>query len=144
MPRGVWVRDPDRGGTPIPKVVQERTAQRLQAYAERHFTGRYTRLGIRFQKQFCYIDAFTEPEVPEQWPPPELPDLHETREERVERLRNTPTHLCRLRYFGDENRWSFAMFGYGNEKYELTILASGDFFGTPEEAFSAAAGASLG
>jgi hypothetical protein len=53
IPRGVWVRDPDRGGTPIPKVVQERTAQRLQAYAERHFTGRYTRLGIRFQKQFC-------------------------------------------------------------------------------------------
>ena len=71
--------------------------------------------------------------MPERWPPPELPDLHETRAERVERLRNTPIHLCRLRYLGDEDRWSFAMFGYSNEQYELTILPSGDFFGTPEE-----------
>ena len=35
------------------------------------------------------------------------------------------------------------MFGYSNEKYDLTILPSGDFFGTPEEACAAAAGAYL-
>jgi len=143
MLRGVWVCDPDRGGTPIPPTVRERTDERIRSYAERHFRGNYTRLGIRFQKQFCYIDAFTEPDVPKRWPPPEVPDLHETREERVEQLRETPIHLCRLRYFRDDDRWSFAMFGYSNEKYALTILPSGEFFGTPEEAFAAAAGAYL-
>ena len=143
MPRGVWVRDPDRGGRPIPPAVQERTAQRIRSYAERHLQEKSTRLEVRFKKQFCYIDAFTEPQVPERWPPPELPDLHETRAERVERLRNTPTHLCRLRYFGDEDRWSFAMFGYSNEQYALTILPSGDFFGTPEEACAAVVDAYL-
>ena len=76
--------------------------------------------------------------MPRRWPPAGLPDLHETRAEHIERLRNTPTHLCRLRYFGDEERWSFAMFGYSNMKYDLTILLSGDFFGTPEEAIAAA------
>ncbi len=143
MPRGVWVRDPDRGGIPIPKAVQERTTKRIQEYAELHFVGKYTRLGIRFHKQFCYIDAYTEPDVPEPWPPPELPHLTETREERIEQLREIPFHLCRLRYYGDENRWSFAMFGYSNEKYALTMLPSGDFYGTPEEAFAAAGGAYL-
>ena len=69
MPGGGWVRDPNRGGIPIPGAVQERTTTRLQVYAERHFAGKFTRLGIRFQKQFCYIDAYTEPEVPEPWPP---------------------------------------------------------------------------
>ena len=117
--------------------MQERTAQRIRSYAERHFAGKYTRLGICFQRQFCYIDAYTEPEVPKRWPPAGLADLHETRAEHVERLRNTPLHLCRLRFFGDEERWSFAMFGYSNEKYDLTILPSGDFYGTPEEAFAA-------
>jgi hypothetical protein len=61
----------------------------------------------------------------------------------IERLRNTPTHLCRLRYFGDENKWSFAFHTYSNEKYELSVFETGDFFGTPEEAFAISAGAYL-
>ena len=59
-----------------------------------------------------------------------------------ERLRNTPTHLCRLRYFGDD-RWSFGFFTYSNERYELSVFPSGEFFGTPEEAFQVAAGVYL-
>ena len=31
------------------------------------------------------------------------PDWHETREEHIDRLRNTPTHLFRLRFFGDRS-----------------------------------------
>ena len=58
----------------------------------------------------------------------------ETREEFLERLRNTPVHLCRLRYFGDD-RWGFAFFTYSNQKYELAMYPSGQFSGTPEEAF---------
>jgi len=43
-------------------------------------------------------------------------------------------HLCRLRYFGDD-QWGFAFYTYSNEKYELSVYPNGQFFGTPEEAF---------
>ena len=140
-PRKQWVFAPDSGGVRIPEAVQRRTAERIRRYAQEHFAGRYTKLDIRFRGQFCYIDAYTEPKpLGPDWPPADWP---ETREEYLERLRNTPTHLCRLRYFGDEDRWSFAMFGYSNEQYELTILPSGDFFGSPEEACAAVVEACL-
>ena len=144
MPGGGWVRDPDRGGIPIPPNVQARTTKRLLAHAEQHFAGKYTRLGIRFKGQFCYIDAYTEPNVLEEWPPAELSHLTETREERIEHLRNTPLHLCRLRYYGNEENWAFAMFGYSDEKYQSTMLPSGDLFGTPEEALRTVGEAYLG
>ena len=132
---------PDSGGVKIPEAVKQRTEARLHRYAEEYFAGRYTRLDIRFKGQFCYIDAYTELEpLGPNWPPPDWP---ETREEMMERLRNTPTHLCRLRYFGDEERWGFAFYAYSSEKYELSILPSGNFFGSPEEAFQTAAGAYL-
>jgi hypothetical protein len=139
-PQRTWVFDPDHGGTRVPEAVQRRTEQRIRAYAEQHFAGRYTRIDVRFRAQFCYIDAYTEPEPPgPNWPPPDWP---ETAEEMQERLRNTPTHLCRLRYFGDD-RWSFGFYTYSNERYELSIFPSGEFFGTPEEAFQVAAGVYL-
>lgn len=137
MPRGgQWVFDPDRGGVRIPETVKRQTEQALLRYAEEHFAGRYTRLDIRFRGQFCYIDAYTEPEPQSNWPPPDWP---ETREEYVERLRNTPTHLCRLRYFGGADRWSFGFYTYSNERYELCIFPSGGFLGPPEEAFEVSA-----
>ena len=64
--------------------------------------------------------------------PPEW--INETREEYIERLRNTPTHLCRIRHF-DINRWSMAFYTYSNERYEPCFFPTGDWFGTPEEAF---------
>ncbi len=135
--RGRWVWSPDRGGVRIPELVQRRTEERLRRYAEEHFGGRYTRLVVRFRGQFCYIDAYTEPEKPgPHWPPADWP---ETREEYLERLRNTPTHLCRLRYFGDEERWGFGFFAYSSEKYELSVFPSGEFFGPPEDAFEVSA-----
>ncbi len=131
--RGGWVFSPHSGGVRIPEPVQRRTEARLCRYAEEHFAGRYTRLAIRFRGQFCYIDAYTEPEEPgPNWPPADWP---ETREEYLERLRTTPTHLCRLRYFGDEERWGFGFFAYSSEKYELSVFPSGEFFGPPEDAF---------
>ena len=138
MPRGgTWVYAPDSGGVAIKPTVKERTEARIRRYAEEHFAGKYTRLEIRFRGQFCYIDAYTEPEPPgPNWPPADLP---ETREEYRERLRNTPTHLCRLRYFGDEERWGFAFYTYSNERYELSVFPSGEFLGPPEEAFRASA-----
>jgi len=98
-----WVRDPHSGGTQIPKAVQEQTTQRILAYAEEHYSGKYTPLDIRFRNQFCYIDAYTEPYVPADFPPVDWP---ETRDEHIEQLRNTPLHLCRLRYFSGLDQWT--------------------------------------
>ncbi|HEY7065263.1 MAG TPA: hypothetical protein VII06_27550 [Chloroflexota bacterium] len=137
MARGrTWVFDPNHGGRPIPDAVKHRVEARIQRYAAEHYAGRYTRIEVRFRGQFCYIDAYTEPDLSPGWPPPDWP---ETREEAIERLRNTPTHLCRLRYFGDEERWGFAFYTYSNERYELAAFPSGEFLGPPEDAFQASA-----
>ena len=137
MARKQWVFDPDSEGVKIPDAVKQRTEARLRRYAETHFADQYTRLEIRFRGQFCYIDAYQEPEpLGSGWPPADWP---ETRDEYLERLRNTPTHLCRLRYFGDEEKWGFGFYTYSNEKYELSVFPSGEFFGPPEEAFRVAA-----
>ena len=52
----------------------------------------------------------------------------------LERRRSTPIHLCRLRYFA-EDKWSIALYLYSHERYEPSVFATGEFFGTPEEAF---------
>ena len=139
--RGNWVFNPNSGGKPIPELVQRRTDARLRSYAENHYAGRYSRLEIRFRSQFCYIEAYKEPAEPgPNWPPANWP---ETREEYMERLRNAPIRLCRLRYSGDEEHWGFAFFAYSSEKYKLSIFPSGQFFGQPEDAFEVSANVHL-
>jgi len=133
MPRKQWVFDPNYGGKKIPENIKREVTQRIEQYAVENYAGKYTRLDIRFRGQFCYIDAYTEPVLSEGWPPEDRP---ETRDEMIERLRNTPVHLCRLRYFGGD-KWGFAFYTYSNEKYELAIFPDGDFFGKPEDAFAA-------
>lgn len=134
MRRGKWVRTLQQSREKIPSTVQARTEQRLLKHAETHLKGRYTRLEIRFRGAFCYVDAFEEPKIPDNWPPK---SWDETREAMIERLRAMPIHLCRLRYFGDENRWGFAFYTYSNERYELCMFPDGDFYGTPEDALQA-------
>jgi len=129
--RRQWVFDPDSGGKKIPETVKRDIEKRIHAVANEQFNGRYTRLDIRFRGQFSYIDAYTEPRISVNWPPQNWP---ETREEYLDRMRNTPVHLCRLRYFGND-RWGFAFYTYSNEKYELSVYPNGQFIGTPEEAF---------
>ena len=60
---GTWVFNPN-SGEPIPELVQRRTDAGLRRYAEERHAGRCTRLDIRFRSQFCYIDAYSEPEPP--------------------------------------------------------------------------------
>jgi hypothetical protein len=55
--------------------------------------------------------------------------------EALERMRNLPIHLIRLRYFGNEERWTLAFYTYSHERYEPCLFPSGDDHGTPEEAF---------
>lgn len=133
--RRMWVFSPNSGGKKIPDTVKYDIEKRIKNIAEENFKGKYTRLDIRFHGQFCYIDAFIEPVVDENW---NAEVLRETREEHIERLRNSPLHLCRLRYFG-EDKWGFAVYTYSNEKYELATYPDGDFFGRPEDAFQASA-----
>lgn len=136
MPRKIWVYDPQSGGKAIPDTIKRRIRQRILYHAEKHYAGRCNRIDVRFRGQFCYIDAYTEPKVSKNYDP----ELYgESREKHIERLRNTPTHLCRLRYFGDENRWSMAFYTYSHEKYEPCIFDNGSWQGTPEEAFDTSA-----
>jgi hypothetical protein len=128
---GYWTYDPGSGGVKILPKVQTDIIQRINQVAEENYKGRYIRLDICFKSQFCYIDAFTEPNLAEDWPPP---GWDETRERALERMRNTPLHLCRLRYFGDD-KWGFAFYTYSQEKYELSVYPNGEFTGKPEDAF---------
>jgi hypothetical protein len=116
--------------------VRERTERRITQHRKKRYSGRYARLAIRFKGALCYIDAFVEPAVPTQ---KQLRALGETREQYLGRLRDAPIHLCRLRYFGDENTWSLAFFTYSNERYEPCVFHNGRSHGTPEEALDVGA-----
>ncbi len=131
-----WVYDPHSGGVKIPETVRISVQNRIIKYAKKHYAGKYIRIDVRFRGQLCYIDAYTEPYVP---PDFDTKFFGVSREERIEHLRNVHTHLCRLRYFGDEDSWSVAFYTYSHEKYEPSFFNNGSFHGTPEEAFETSA-----
>ena len=135
MAKKTWGTNPNSGGIPIPPIVQQDVRARIEAYAHQHYSGKFTRLEIYFKKQFCYIDAYKKVSVNEIHL---YGDLSESREEKLDRLRNTPTHLCRLRYHG-RSGWSFGFYTYSHERYELCVFSDGQFFGTPEDAFECSA-----
>ncbi|MFM8444150.1 MAG: hypothetical protein ACKN9W_12535, partial [Methylococcus sp.] len=93
MPK-MWVYDPHSGGAKIPETLQHRLRQRILQHAEQHYSGKYTRIEVRFRGQFCYIDVYQEPSVDEHFDPQRFGI---TREQYIEQQRNTPIHLCRLR-----------------------------------------------
>ena len=125
-----WFFDPHSGGVKITPAKQELVKRRILAYAQEHYAGKFLRLEFRFRGALCYVDAFCESDE-KSWSPAYS---RETKEEFVERLRNTPTHLVRMRHF-DTERWSAAFYTYSNERYEPCFLSSGNFTGTMEEAF---------
>jgi hypothetical protein len=51
-----------------------------------------------------------------------------------------PLPLCRLRYGGSASRWGFAIYRASHDDYQDSILPSGQFAGTPEEALDCACG----
>lgn len=136
MHKRTWVYDPQSGGRKIPDSIKPGVCKRILDYAEKHYAGKYTRIDVRFHGKFCYIDAYTEPSAPDD---SFLKVIGESREEYIERLRNSPIHLCRLRFFGNENRWSMAFYTYSHEKYEPCYFHNGSWEGTPEEAFATSA-----
>ena len=129
--------NPHVGGKKIPPQVRDRTEQRIRAHAAAHYAGRFERLGIRFRGALCYIDAYTSPEEPSR---SLLRVSRQTRDQYFERARQVPIHLCRLRYFGDEDGWSLAFFTYSNERYSPCCFRDGEVHGTPEAGFDVGSG----
>ena len=82
-----WVYNPHVGGVKIPPVVRLRTEQRVRAYAEAHYGGKFNRLDIRFRGVLCYIDAYIEPR------------------------QTVPLHLCRCDILATKRRgpWRFTL-----------------------------------
>ena len=111
----MWVYNPHTGGSSIPPDVKTRN--------------RAADSQIRRQALLGQVDL----------PRGSAPPPRERRDQWIERLRNTPMYLCRIRYFGNEDRWSFAWYTYAHEKYEPGFLITGDDHGTPEEAFETSA-----
>ena len=109
-----WVYDPHRGGKAIPDAVRRRTEERLRRHAESHFAGRYRELDVRFRGKFCYVAIYRDDDL-------------------------GPLNLCRLRFLGNEDGWSFALYIYASEAYEPSIYPSGKALGRPEDAFELAA-----
>ena len=130
-----WMYDPHCGGVRIPDLLKEQVCLRVCDYANKHFHGMYLKLGFRFKKQFCYIDVYKEPSIPY-----EINEdlLKESKAEFIERLSNTPKHLCRLRYFGCLDSWSLAFLNYRYDRYEPHCFDNGKMTGTLEEAFQTA------
>ena len=62
-----WVKDPHSGGVKIPERIRERVKTRILKHAETHHAGKYTRIDIRFKGFFCYIDAYQEPYIPDDY-----------------------------------------------------------------------------
>jgi hypothetical protein len=87
------------GRSPSTEHLETDVRRRLEAYGKRHSRGCYLRLDIRFRGQFCYGDAYVEARTGGGM------IEGETAKKRLERLRNTPVHLCRLRQFSVDH-WS--------------------------------------
>jgi hypothetical protein len=136
MRRKIWMHNPHAGGTTIPSELRQETERRVRAYAAKRYGGAFSRLDIRFRGTLCYLDAYVEPERPSRRL---LQVLHETREQYLNRVREVPLHLCRLRYFGGRQIWSMAFYTYSNERYEPCTFPNGTFYGAPEEAFEVGA-----
>lgn len=130
-PRARWMLSPHAGGSPIPPSVQEDVRGRVLAHASKNYAGSFSRIDVRFRGRFCYLDAYREPDRPSKGL---LRVLGETEKQYCERLRATPLHLCRLRYFAGLGRWSVAFYTYSHERYEPSFFPSGEMLGTPEEA----------
>ena len=103
-----WVFDPQSGGVKIPPQTYDAICKKAEIFANTRAWHPKIQLKLRFKSQFCYVDTVEEGDI-----------------------RLLP--LCRLRYF-NQDRWSFAIFTYGNERYEPCWLPGGKCDGTFEAA----------
>lgn len=121
-----WVRPkPAR----IPKAAQHALQARLERHAQKHWRTHCREVVVRFRGAFAYVNAF----------PREQQYMPGTTAKERDRLDAIPTRLCRLRYLGNDSTWEYGFFKYSDEKYGLSLGASGSSEATPEEAFDCSA-----
>ncbi|HUZ79933.1 MAG TPA: hypothetical protein VMV28_04890 [Thermoplasmata archaeon] len=103
----------------VPDLVVQQVAERLRQIAREQYGDVCRELVFRVRGHSLYIDA------------------HRVGEE------GEPTHLCRLDWLGRSDEWSFWFYRYTRRKYERNITYSGNWTGTAEDCFAAAAFAYL-
>jgi hypothetical protein len=109
-------RETHRGGTirlvpAIPESTKNSLAQRLRAHARDHWP-QLSSVHVRYRGPFAYIDG--------QLPNGEI------------------LPLMRLRYGGSAARWGFAIYLASNNSYQDSILPTGMFTGSPQDALDCA------
>lgn len=100
-----------------PESTKTSLHQRLSAHARQRWP-QLAGLDVRFRANFAYVTG-------------RLPD-------------GDTAPLMRLRYGGSAARWGFAIYLASKDGYQDSVLPSGLFAGTPEEALDCACGLYLG
>jgi hypothetical protein len=94
-----------------PESTKASLSQRLHAHAAARWP-QLVELRIRYRGQFAYVEG-------------QLAD-------------GETVPLMRLRYAGSATQWGFALYLASKDGYEDTVLPTGTFTGTPEEALDCA------
>jgi hypothetical protein len=100
-----------------PPSTKTSLQQRLSAHARQHWP-QLASVDVRFRGAFAYVSG------------------HSPAGDTIA--------LMRLRYGGSATRWGFAIYRASHEDYEDSILPTGSFAGTPEQALDCAASLYLG
>jgi hypothetical protein len=96
-----------------PASTKTSLGQRLREHARTRWP-QLNSVQVRFRGQFAYVEGH-------------LPD-------------GEVLPLCRLRYGGYASSWGFAIYRASHDDYQDSVLPSGQFAGTPEEALDCAGG----
>lgn len=113
----MFFRKPSRSGGAIPDSTKTSLEQKLRQ-RQRQRWPQLKEVNVRFRGRFAYIEGV-------------MPD-------------GEIQPLCRLRYGGSASLWGFAFYTGSGDRYENSVLPSGAFAGSPEEALDCACGAYLG
>ena len=97
----------------IPDTTRRALTRRLDEHRQQRWP-QLEDLTIRYRGGFAYITAATDD--------------------------NDPLPLCRLRYLHSADQWGFAIYLASKDGYQDSILPTGSFTGTPEQALDCACG----
>ena len=98
---------------PIPEGARRALTRRLEARRQQRWPG-LVELSVRFRATFAYVEATT--------------------------TQDGSMSLFRLRYIGSPDQWGFAIYLASRDGYEDSVLPTGGFTGTPEQALDCACG----
>src|SRR5262249_56539689 len=112
----VYFHKPRRSSAGIPDSTKTSLHQKL-SQRQRERWPQLKEVTLRFRGRFAYVDGV-------------LPN-------------GDVLPLCRLRYGGYASEWGFAFYAASSESYKDSVLPSGAFVGTPQEALPCACRPSL-